>query len=142
MKMPGLQTVLPLVVAAMQTCGCVGRADSDADARTPKAVRLVAVEASTGQESTTYSAIIAPNAQVDLAFRVSGYVVDIRQTKGADGRTRALEPGAAVTRGLVLARVRATDYQAVVDKARGSRNESSASITAAEAQLVGGEAGF
>jgi RND family efflux transporter MFP subunit len=142
MKTPGLQTVLPFVVAAMQTCGCVGRADSDADARTPKAVRLVAVETSTGAESTTYSAIIAPNAQVDLAFRVSGYVVDIRQTKGADGRTRALEPGAAVTKGLVLARVRTTDYQAVVDKAQGSRNESSASVTAAEAQLVEAQAAF
>src|SRR4029453_9660949 len=111
MKMPGLQTVLPLVVAAMQTCGCVGRADSDADARTPKAVRLVAVEASTGAESTTYSAIIAPNAQAALAFRAPGYVVDIREVKGADGRTRAVEPGAAVTKGMVLGRVRTTDYQ-------------------------------
>ena len=129
-----------VALAAIQTCGCVGRADTDA--RTPKAVRLVAVEASTGAESTTYSAIIAPNAQVDLAFRVSGYVVDIRRTKGADGRTRALEPGAAVTTGLVLARVRTTDYQAVVDKAQGSRNESSASVTAAEAGLAEAQAAF
>ena len=136
-----LQAALVLVaLAAIQTWGCVGRADTDA--RTPKAVRLVAVEASTGAESTTYSAIIAPNAQVDLAFRVSGYVVDIRRTKGADGRTRALEPGAAVTTGLVLARVRTTDYQAVVDKAQGSRNESSASVTAAEAGLAEAQAAF
>ena len=136
-----LKAALVLVaLAAIQTGGCVGRADTDA--RTPKAVRLVAVEASTGAESTTYSAIIAPNAQVDLAFRVSGYVVDIRRTKGADGRTRALEPGAAVTTGLVLARVRTTDYQAVVDKAQGSRNESSASVTAAEAGLAEAQAAF
>jgi HlyD family secretion protein len=135
------QAALVLVaLAAIQTWGCVGRADTDAP--TPKAVRLVAVEASAGAESTTYSAIIAPNAQVDLAFRVSGYVVDIRRTKGADGRTRALEPGAAVTTGLVLARVRTTDYQAVVDKAQGSRNESSASVTAAEAGLAEAQAAF
>ena len=107
---------------------------------TPKAVRLVAVEASTGAEPTTYSAIIAPNAQVDLAFRVSGYVVDVRRTKGADGRTRALEPGAAVTRGLVLARIRRTDYQAVVDRSRGSREEAGAGITAAEAGLAEAQA--
>ena len=81
--------------------------DSDTDARPPQAVRLVPVEASTAAESTTYSAI-TPNAQIDLAFRVSGYVVDVRRTKGADGRTRAVEPGAAVTTGLVLARIRAT----------------------------------
>jgi RND family efflux transporter MFP subunit len=143
MKTHDLHKVLALIaIAAIQTWGCVGRADSDADARTPKAVRLVAVEASTGAESTTYSAIIAPNAQVDLAFRVAGYVVDIRRTKGADGRTRALEPGAAVTKGLVLGRVRTTDYQAVVDKAQGSRNESIAGVTAAEAQLVEAQAAF
>jgi RND family efflux transporter MFP subunit len=143
MKTRDLHTVLAVVaIAAIQTWGCVGRADSDADARTPKAVRLVAVEASSGAESTTYSAIIAPNAQVDLAFRVSGYVVDIRQVKGADGRTRAVEPGAAVTKGLVLGRVRTTDYQAVVDKAQGSRNESTAGVTAAEAQLVEAQAAF
>src|SRR4029453_15466812 len=134
--------LLLLATAAIQNWGCVGRADSDADARTPKAVRLVAVEASTGAESTTYSAIIAPNAQVDLAFRVSGYVVDIREVKGADGRTRAVEPGAAVTKGMVLGRVRTTDYQAVVDKAQGSRSESTAGVTAAEAQLVEAQAAF
>ena len=88
-----------VAIAAVQTCGCAGRAATDTNARTPKAVRLVTVEASTGAESTTYSAIITPNAQVDLAFRVSGYVVEVRRTKGADGRTRALEPGATVTTG-------------------------------------------
>lgn len=136
------RALVPIVIAAIETWGCVGRADSDADAREPKAVRLVAVEASTGVESTTYSAIIAPNAQVDLAFRVSGYVVEVRQTKGADGRTRALEPGAPVKKGLVLARIRTMDYQAVVDKAVGSRNESDASVTAAEAQLAEAQARF
>jgi RND family efflux transporter MFP subunit len=141
MRTRDFQTVLVFVViAAVQTCGCVGRADSDVDARTPKAVRLVAVEASTGAEPTTYSAIIAPNAQVDLAFRVSGYVVDVRQTKGADGRTRALEPGATLTRGLVLARIRRTDYQVVVDRSRGSREEAGAGITAAEAGLAEAQA--
>jgi RND family efflux transporter MFP subunit len=142
MKARDFQTALAFVaVAAVQTGGCVGRADSDADARPPQAVRLVAVEASTGGEST-YSAIIAPNAQVDLAFRVSGYVVDVLRTKGADGRTRAVEPGAAVTTGLVLARIRTIDYQAVVDRAQGSRDESSAGIDAAEAALAEAQAAF
>ena len=143
MKARDVQTALAFVaIAAVQTGGCVGRADSDADARPPQAVRLVAVEASTGAESTTYSAIIAPNAQVDLAFRVSGYVVDVLRTKGADGRTRAVEPGAAVTTGLVLARIRTSDYQAVVDRAQGSRDESSAGIDAAEAALAEAQAAF
>jgi RND family efflux transporter MFP subunit len=137
------QTALGFVaIAAVQACGCAGRAATDTDASNPKAVRLVAVEPSTAAESTTYSAIITPNAQVDLAFRLSGYVVDVRRTKGTDGRTRALEPGAAVTTGLVLARLRTIDYQAVVDKAQGARDESSAAIDAAEAQLAEARAAF
>ena len=131
-----------VVIAAVQAVGCAGRAATDTNAHDPKAVRLVTVESSTGAESTTYSAIITPNAQVDLAFRVSGYIVEVRRTKGTDGRTRALEPGAPVPTGLVLARVRTSDYQAVVDKAQGSRDESSAAIDAAEAQLAEARAGL
>jgi RND family efflux transporter MFP subunit len=143
MKTRDFRTVLVFVaIAALATCGCVGRAGSNTDARTPQAVRLVAVEASTEAESTTYSAVIGPNTQVDLAFRLSGYVVDVRRTKGADGRTRAVEPGAAVTTGLVLARVRTIDYQTVVDKAQSSRDESSAGVNAAEAALAEAHAAF
>ena len=135
MRTRRFDTAVALAFAAALTCECKGRA-ADTDARIPKAVRLITVEDSTGTEPTTYSAIIAPNAQVDLAFRVSGYVVEVRQTKGADGRIRALEPGATVTTGVVLARIRTTDYQAVVAKAQGLRNESTASVTAAESGLV------
>jgi len=124
-----------VAIAAFLTWGC-GRHEANADARSPTAVRLVAVEASTDAGGTAYSAVITPNVQVDLAFRVSGYVVDVRQTKGADGRSRALEPGAAIARGETLARLRAVDYQAAADKARGARDESSAGITAAEAGLA------
>jgi multidrug efflux pump subunit AcrA (membrane-fusion protein) len=141
MKRQDFETALALVaIAAVQTGGCVGRAGSDVDARTPKAVRLVTVDAPRGAESTTYSAIITPNAQVALAFRVSGYIVDVCRIKGADGRTRPIEPGAALTKGLVLGRVRTSDYQALVDKAQGSRDESSAGVHAAEAALAEAQA--
>ena len=60
-----------VVIAAVGVCGCGGQ-QVNADARSPRAVRLVAVESSTQPASTTYSAVITPNAQVDLAFRVSG----------------------------------------------------------------------
>ncbi len=129
------------VSAAILTGGCAGRAAND-EARSPTAVRLVTVESSASAGSTAYSAVITPNAQVDLAFRVSGYVVDIHRTTGADGRTRALEPGATVARGRTLARVRATDYQAVVDKAHGARDEASAGVTVAEAGLAEAQAGL
>ncbi len=50
------------------------------------------------------------------------------ERKAPTGRTRAVEPGAAVTTGLVLARVRPIDYQTVVDKAQSSRDESTSSV--------------
>jgi multidrug efflux pump subunit AcrA (membrane-fusion protein) len=91
-------------------------------------------------EPAKYSAILTPNAQVDLVFRVSGYVVELYQTIGADGRMRPLEPGAQVAAGTVLARVRPSDYQAVVDKDRGAQQEAEAGVAAAQAQLVQAQA--
>jgi multidrug efflux system membrane fusion protein len=129
-----------LCSAAILQCACSGR-EPDADARSAKAVRLVAVESATGGGATTYSAVIAPNAQIDLAFRVAGYVVEVRRSKAADGQVRELEPGALVARGATLARIRPTDYQAVVDKAQGTREEATAGVAAAEAALAEAQAG-
>jgi RND family efflux transporter MFP subunit len=131
---------LAIVLSGLAASGCSG--DASADRVTAKAVRLVSVELADSAAPATYSAIVAPDAQVDLAFRVSGYVVDLHRTKAPDGRIRPLEAGASIASGLVLARVRATDYQAVVDKARGARDEASAGIDAARAQLAEAQAGL
>jgi RND family efflux transporter MFP subunit len=133
--------VLAALLAALNS-GCTGQGATIASDPNAKAVRLVAVELLSGPGPTTYSAIIAPNAQVDLAFRIPGYVVAVHQVKGGDGRIRPLEPGDAVTSGLILARIRASDYQAVVDKAHGASDESAAGISAAEAQLAEAQAGL
>jgi RND family efflux transporter MFP subunit len=78
--------------------------------------------------------------KVELAFRVSGYVVELYQSNGADGRMRPLESGARVVAGTVLARIRPNDYQAVVDKVRGAQEEAQAGVASAEAQLVQAQA--
>jgi len=103
---------------------------------------MAVVELSKNPAPARYSAIIAPNAQVDLAFRVSGYVVQLSQTKGADGRIRPLEAGAPVAAGMTLARIRASEFQAIVDKARGVSKEAEAGIRAAEAQIAEAQAGL
>jgi RND family efflux transporter MFP subunit len=93
--------------SAISQTGCT-RAESEPQALTP--VRTAEVQTiSTGSE-TRYSANIAPNAQVDLAFKSGGYVVSIRQVRGADGRMRNMDTGDWVTRGTVLAVVRQQDY--------------------------------
>src|SRR5499433_3691553 len=100
---------LLLGATALLTTGCAKRQESDAQSL-PKAVRTAVVELSKNPEPIKYSAIIAPNAQVDLAFRVSGYVVQLSQTKGADGRIRPLEAGAPVAAGATLARIRPSEF--------------------------------
>jgi multidrug efflux pump subunit AcrA (membrane-fusion protein) len=140
LQRPGTSLVVAALAAIVHS-GCTHGTTVGADS-SAKAVRMVVVEFSTSPEPTTYSAIVAPNAQVDLAFRVPGYVVGIHHTRAADGRIRPLEPGASVAAGLTLARVRASDYRAVVDKAQGAADESNSGVNAAEAQLAEAQAGL
>jgi RND family efflux transporter MFP subunit len=65
---------------------------------------------STGR-GTTYSANIEPYAQVDLAFKSSGYIVSLGQVRGADGRMRSVGEGDWVTKGTVLATVQQDQFQ-------------------------------
>jgi RND family efflux transporter MFP subunit len=137
-----IAAITALTIAMTVACHGGGSAADGDGGGMPKAVRMAAVEWSADPEPTRYSAIITPNAQVDLAFRVSGYVVSIHQTKAVDGPIHAVEAGSPVSRGMTLARVRMADYQAVVDKATGAREESTAGISAADAQLAEAQAGL
>jgi multidrug efflux pump subunit AcrA (membrane-fusion protein) len=138
MSRPQALVAVVLGIATMSTARCGPRDGSSDDGLhgMPKAVRMAVVELSDNPQPTKYSAIIAPNAQVDLAFRIPGYVVYLQQARGGDGRVRPLEPGAAVVSGMILARIRVNDYQAVANKALGARDESTAGIAAAESKLV------
>lgn len=73
-----------------------------------------------------YSASLLPDAQVDVAFKVNGYIEQIRQVQGADGRMRNLQDGDRVTRGMVLARVRAREYADAVTQAQAALTKSKA----------------
>jgi len=128
-----------VLAGALCVIACSRSRPTDDPARA-KAIRVGTVSLVREAEAAKYSAILTPNAQVDLAFRVSGYIVQLYQTKGADGRVRPLEPGAPVVRGTVLARIRPSDYQAVVDKSRGAQEEGHAGVRTAEAQLVQAQA--
>ena len=124
-----------VLAGALYSIAC-SRSRAADDQAPAKAIRMGVVSLAREGEAAKYSAILTPNAQVDLAFRVSGYIVQLYQTKGADGRVRPLEPGAPVVRGTILARIRPSDYQAVVDKSRGAQEEGHAGVRTAEAQLV------
>lgn len=76
----------------------------------PIPVTITTVAGAGGSGGQRYSASLTPDVQVDAAFKVSGYVEQILQVRGADGRLRNLQDGDHVTRGTVLARVRPREY--------------------------------
>ncbi len=98
-------------------------------------VTLVSVETFDGGSGQPYSASILPNRQVSLAFRVTGFVEEIRQVRGADGRTRSIDIGDLVQRGNTLAQVRLKDYQYQVAQANGQLSQVKENESAAQAQL-------
>src|SRR5689334_9349398 len=95
------------VVLAGSLCAIGCSRSRAADGPAPaNAIRLGTVSLTREDEAAKYSAILTPNAQVDLAFRVPGYVIELYRTKGVDGRLRPLEPGATIVAGTALARIR------------------------------------
>lgn len=94
---------------------------------TPVTVRVV--EQYSGGGGVRYSGNIEPRAEVALAFKVGGYVEEIRQVRGVDGRARNLQEGDSVTKGTLLARVRERDY---VDKVNQAKAQLAQAQSAAE----------
>jgi RND family efflux transporter MFP subunit len=87
-----------------------------------------------------YSASIAADEPVSLAFKNSGYIVAIQQVKGVDGRLRNVQEGDWVEAGTVLARIRDSDYITVVEQARSQLAETKSALAATESQLAGAKA--
>lgn len=122
-----------LLCAGLQT-GCQER--TAAAKQTPVAVRLRAVELSTTSRGVRYSANIEPQKQVELAFKVNGYVERMMQARGVDGRWRDVQPGDHVAQGAELARVQPNEYAVKVKQAESSAAEARSSLDSGKAQLV------
>ncbi len=98
-------------------------------------VKVAAVELSAaGGGEQRYSATIIPRTQVELAFKVGGYVDAIQQVRGVDGKLRNLQEGDRITAGAVLARVRQSDYQVKVKQAESQAHEAKTGIDVSKAQ--------
>ncbi len=108
--------------------------------RTVTPVRVVTVETYMPALGQPYSASILPNRQVNLAFRVNGFVESIYQVQGADGRSHTVDIGDVVKQGTALARIREKDYQLQVSQAGGQAKQASETEQAARAQLVQAQA--
>jgi RND family efflux transporter MFP subunit len=97
-------------------------------------VKVAAVEMNSAGDGTRYSATIIPRTEVELAFKVGGYVDALQQVRGADGKMRDLQEGDGITAGAALARVRQSDYQVKVKEAVSQANEARSGVDASKAQ--------
>lgn len=91
-------------------------------------VRVQPLENQTLSGAVRYSATITPYAQVQLASKVNGYVREILQIPGADGRRRDVQAGDTVTKGTVLARINETDYAEKVNMAKAQLAQAQAAL--------------
>lgn len=122
---PGIAAGLFMMV--MVTSGC--QQPTKVAAKSPTPVHVVDVALYSPSEDLRYSASVLPFAEAVLSFKSPGYVTEIRQIVGADGRPRNIGPGDYVTRGAVLAQIRHQDLKNQLDQA-------TATLSLAEAQHV------
>jgi RND family efflux transporter MFP subunit len=125
----GLGPAKTAVLLAMMTAtnGC--QKPTHVEAKSPTPVHLVDVTLDSSSEDLRYSASVLPFAQASLSFKSAGYVTQIKQVVGADGRRRDIGSGDYISSGSVLAQIRHQDLKNQVDQA-------AATLSAAQAQHV------
>jgi len=136
MRTPRRRTIGVAVGVAL-LWGC-GRAEPPEKPPTP--VTVQAVQGYAGSGGLRYSANIQPYVEVELAFKVGGYVREILQVRGADARLRDVQEGDRVAKGTVVARIRESDYVARVEQAISQQTEAEKSKDLAVSQLAEAQA--
>ena len=116
-----------LFATIIATSGC--QQSTKVAAKSPTPVHVIDVASYSSSEDLHYSASVLPFAQASLSFKSAGYVTEIKQVAGADGRRRDIGPGDYISRGSVLAQIRHQDLKNQLDQA-------AATLAQAQAQHV------
>ncbi len=112
-----------------------GCAKETAKQKPAKPVKVKAVETHSSLSDVRYSASIKPAAQVEVAFKVSGYIDNIAREKDPAGQWRYIQAGDTVTKGATLARVRQSDYAARVNEAQSQVGEARSALDTNSSQI-------
>jgi multidrug efflux system membrane fusion protein len=131
-----------LLLSAYCLLVLLGCGHKDSYQKPLRPVKVQVVEKYSAGGGVRYSANILPNQQVILAFRIGGYIQEILQVRGTDGRWRDVQEGDRVAKGTVLARVREADYVAKVNQAKSQLTAAQAGWQAAKSQLAEAQAGW
>ncbi len=121
-----------VIVALFTTALIAGCSKEKVAGERPTPVEVQSVQSFAGNDVKRFSAVIQPYEQVDLSFRVGGYVDSIAQTAGVEKRMRSIQDGDHIARGVVLARLHSMDYNARVQQAKASIAEAEAAMTKAQ----------
>ena len=130
---------LAVILLAWASAQQVGAQEEPAKKPLP-AVSVHTIGPAAAGRGARYSAELQPFKQVDVAFKVGGYIQEILQVRGTDGQQRHVQEGDRVVKGTVLARVREIDYVVKRDEARAQLAEAQAA-RAQQAQAQASEAG-
>lgn len=127
------QRLFPLALVLLGLMmGCSKEAPKQ---KAAKPVKVKTVETHASMNNVRYSASIRPATQVEVAFKVSGYVEDIAREKDPAGQWRYIQAGDIVRKGATLARVRQSDYAARVNEAKSQVGEARSALEANNSQL-------
>ena len=130
-KIVAVSTVLLLAIVI---AGAALKSKSKPLEKLPVPVKVAAVELNTANSEARYSATIIPRTEVQLAFKVGGYVDALRKIRGVDGKMRDVQEGDLISAGAVLARVRQSDYQVKFKQAESQASEARSGIDVSKAQ--------
>jgi RND family efflux transporter MFP subunit len=122
---PAITAALFVVMTAANGCNQPTRVA----ANSPTPVHVVDVNLYSPSDDLRYSASVLPFAEATLSFKSAGYVTEIKQIVGADGRRRNIGSGDYIARGTVLGQIRHQDLKNNLDQAN-------ASVSLAQAQHV------
>src|SRR5262249_30229504 len=109
---------LHLVFMLVATAAIAGCRRSDAYRQPLPVVRVQTVAEADRGGVLRFSGRVDAQMQVNLAFRVAGYVDSIASLTTADGARRLVQAGDPVRRGAILAVVRQSDYARKYDELR------------------------
>lgn len=127
MKNFSIYIALPALMAILLACG-------SGYEKTVTPVRVETAEPGEINGPLGFTATVNPYTQVDLDFKVDGYVRGITQVMGADGRMRDIQEGDEVTKGMALASIDDTEYVSKVIEAKSQLGEAQASYVKSNAE--------
>ncbi len=117
-----------VLLLALTLAGCGSKKPLQ---QAPQAVQTQKIQSdgTAGAGGLRFSAVVTPDAQVPLSFRIPGYVVSLKQVRGQDGRLRDIAEGDRIAKGAVLVQIRSSEYQ---DKVRQASSQTAATEAIAQ----------